>query len=170
MTARRLAVLTMAGVLLIGGLVVGIRLLTASARTAAAGPTCTERTVAAGQKLTSNLVTVNVFNASRRAGLANRVTINLQRKGFLGGQISNNTSAAKPRTVAILANDRHDPMVELVAAQFADDVTYAKPDVKVDAGVIVVVGDDYTRLDKKAPSRVKANRAVTTCVPVVQLP
>lgn len=170
MTARRFVVLTLAGLFFLGGLAVGFKLLTSSTDTTAAAPTCTDRTVAAGQKLTSNLVMVNVFNASRRAGLANRVTINLQRNGFLGGQIGNSTSAVKPRTVAILTSDRHDPRVELVAAQFADKVTYAKPDITADAGVNVVVGDDYSGLEKKARTNVKASKAITMCVPVVQLP
>ena len=66
------------------GMFVGFKLLTASADTFDAAPTCENRTVAEGEKLTSNLVTVNVYNASQRAGLANRVGINLQRRGFLG--------------------------------------------------------------------------------------
>jgi hypothetical protein len=169
MRARSVLVLSLAAVLFVGGLAIGIKLLTASADTTDAGPTCADRTVNAGEKLTSNLVTVNVFNASRRAGLANRVTINLQRNGFLGGQIGNSTSAAKPSRVAILTNDRNDPQVKLVAAQFADQVTYAAPDVKVDSGVTVIVGDNYTGLAKKAASSLTASQAVTMCVPTVQL-
>lgn len=170
MTGRRSLVLTIAGVLFLGGLMIGVKLLTASADTATPAPTCADRTVNAGEKLTSNLVTVNVFNASRRAGLANRVTINLQRNGFLGGQIGNSTSAAKPRRVAILTNDRNDPRVKLVAAQFRDEITYVKPDITVDSGVIVIVGDDYSGLEKKATSSITAGQAVTMCVPTVQLP
>lgn len=170
MTARRTLVLTLAGVLFLGGLALGVKLLTASADTATAAPTCADRTVAAGHKLTSNLVTVNVYNASKVSGLANRVTINLQRKGFLGGEIGNNTSATTPRAVTILTNDRNDPQVELVAAQFSDKVKFAKPDITVKSGVVVLVGDDYTGLKKKAKSSVTASQAVTICVPTVQLP
>ncbi len=170
MTPPRTLVLAMAGALFLGGFGIGIKLLTASASPATATPTCADRTVNAGQQLTSNLVTVNVFNASRRAGLANRVTINLQRKGFLGGQIGNSTSAAKPRAVAILTSDRNDPRVKLVAGQFRDHVTYAASDIRVDSGVTVIVGDSYTGLAKKAHSSVRADQAVTMCVPTVQLP
>jgi len=69
------------------GLFVGFKLLTASADTFEAAPTCENRTVAEGEKLTSNLVTVNVYNASQRSGLANRVSINLQRRGFQAGTV-----------------------------------------------------------------------------------
>ncbi|MCW2800761.1 MAG: hypothetical protein JWQ70_2233 [Aeromicrobium sp.] len=163
-------VLTLAAVLFLGGLVTGVKLLTASADTATQAPTCEDRTVKQGDNLTSNLVTVNVFNASRRAGLANRVTINLQRNGFLGGQIGNNTSATKPSRVAILTDDRNDPRVKLVAAQFRDKVSYEKPDITVDSGVTVIVGDDYSGLQKKAMSKIAAGETVTMCVPAVQLP
>jgi LytR cell envelope-related transcriptional attenuator len=170
MTARRFVVLTLAGVLFLGGLGTGVKLLTASADTAKTTATCADRTINTGEKLTSNLVTVNVFNASRRAGLANRVDINLQRNGFLAGQIGNSISAAKPSRVAILTDDRNDPQVKLVAAQFRDKVHYAKPDVKVDSGVIIIVGDDYTGLNKKAEAGLTASKPVTVCVPTVRLP
>ncbi|MCW2752520.1 MAG: hypothetical protein JWR83_3630 [Aeromicrobium sp.] len=170
MTARRFVVLTLAAVLFLGGLGTGVKLLTASAQTTTAAATCEDKTINVGEKLTSNLVTVNVFNASRRAGLANRATINLQRNGFLGGEIGNSTSATKPTHVAILTSDRNDPRVQLVAAQFRDAVTYAVPDIKVGSGVTVIVGDNYTGLVKKAESSVTASQAVTMCVPTVQLP
>ena len=128
-------------IFLIGGFV-GLRLLTASPEEAAAAPTCESSVVAAGSELDSNVVTVNVFNASARSGLANRVLINLQANGFLGGQIGNSTSATKPKRVAILTDDPEDPRVKLVAAQFKDDVEYAPADIPVEDGVIVVIGDD----------------------------
>jgi hypothetical protein len=170
MTGRRVLVLALAAVLFLGGLGIGVKLLTASADTTKAAATCANRTVNAGEKLTSNLVTVNVFNASRRAGLANRVDINLQRNGFLAGQIGNSTSAARPSRVAILTDDRNDPRVQLVAAQFRDQVTYATPDVKVDSGVTVIVGDNYTGLNKDAEAGVTASEPVTLCVPTVRVP
>jgi len=170
MNARRALTLGAASVLFVGGLFVGFQLLTSKTAKVASAATCTPRTVDQGAKLTSNLVTVNVFNASNRSGLANRVEINLQRNGFLAGQIGNSTSAAKPDTVAILTNDRTDPRVALVAAEFVDKVTYVQPDVVVDEGVIVVVGDHFNGLRKKPPVAINAARAVTMCVPVVQLP
>jgi hypothetical protein len=169
--ARATGTLLLAALVFVVGLFIGFKLLTTKADTADATPTCTDRTVKKGEKLTSNLVTVSVYNASRRAGLANRVTINLQRKGFLGGTIGNSTSAVKPSKVAILTDDRKDPRVRLVAAQFQDPVTYVKPDIPVDGGVTVVVGDNaQTSLKKKSPISVTSDRAITVCVPVVRLP
>lgn len=172
--ARTSTVLLVAALVFVVGLFVGFRLLTAKADTAdAAPPTCTNRTIAEGDKLTSNLVKVNVYNASTRSGLANRLTINLQRKNFLGGTIGNSTSAAKPRNIAILTDDKDDPRVRLVAAQLKGEVAYEKPDIQVDGGVTVVVGDDYDdkgAVKKKAPTTVKSDRPITVCVTTVELP
>ena len=155
-------------VILVVGVFVGIKLLTASADTFDAAPTCEDRTIDKGGKLTSNLVTVNVYNASQRAGLANRVAINLQRRGFLSGTVANSASEVKPGTAAILTSDRDDPRVKLVAEQF-DGVEFAEPDVNVPDGVTVIVGDDYQDLAKGAPRELESDRPVTVCVPTVDV-
>ncbi len=154
-------------VLFVVGLFVGFKLLTASADTFDAAPTCENRTVAGGEKLTSNLVTVNVYNASQRAGLANRVGINLQRRGFLAGTVANSASEVKPDGVAILTDDRDDPRVKLVAQQF-EGVEFSEPDIKIADGVTVIVGDDYKEL-VKAPRDIESDRAVTVCIPTTDV-
>ena len=167
-----LRVLTLLGsaVVLVVGLVAGFQMLTAKPPQPPPVATCESRTVAAGQPLTTNVVTVNVFNASKRSGLANRVNINLQRNGFLAGQIGNSKSAAKPAPVTILTNDPKDPRVKLVAAQFRDKVKYAVPDVTVKEGVVIVIGDGFTKLEGKPKRSIVAATDVTTCVPIVALP
>src|SRR5688500_439797 len=150
------------------GMFVGDKLHTASAHTFDEAPTCEDRTVAEGEKLTSNLVTVNVYNASQRAGLANRVGINLQRRGFLAGTVANSTSEVKPGSVAILTDDRDDPRVKLVAEQFGD-VEFAEPDINAPEGVTVIVGDDYKDL-VEAPRDIESDRTITACVPTVEVP
>lgn len=168
--AYQLLTLVVAAAIFAFGGVTGFRLLTSSADTADPAPTCTNKTVQKGEALDSNLVKVNVFNASARSGLANRVTINLQTNGFLGGTIANNESATKPRRVAILTDDPEDPRVRLVAQQFKDEVAFRTPDVTVDSGVTVIVGDDYSGLKSKAPTSIKSDRDITVCVPTVPLP
>jgi hypothetical protein len=169
-STARLLTLGVAAVVLVLGAFAGFRLLTSSADTADPAPTCTNKTVAKGGKLPSNMVKVSVYNASNRSGLANRVTINLQTNGFLGGTIGNSDSAAKPKRVAILTSDRADPRVRLVARQFKDKVDYAKPDIEGATGVVVVVGDDYRGLKKKAPTTIRSDREISACVPAVALP
>lgn len=167
---RILTLVVAAAVFVIGGLT-GVRLLIASPDEAvAAGPTCTDTVVAAGSPLDSNVVTVNVFNASTRSGLANRALIDLQANGFLGGQIGNSTSATKPDRVAILTDDPEDPRVKLVAAQFRDNVEFAALDLPVDDGVTVVVGDNYRGLKEDAITTIATDRDIDVCVPNVPLP
>jgi hypothetical protein len=166
---RALTLLVAAAIFAFGG-ITGFRLLTSSADTADPAPTCTNKTVKKGERLDSNLVTVNVFNASNRSGLANRVTINLQTNGFLGGTIGNSESATRPSRVAILTDDPRDPRVRLVARQFKDKVTYRKPDITVPDGIIVIVGDNYSGLRKTTPTRITSDREITACVPTVPLP
>lgn len=167
-TFRALTLVAAVAVFLFGS-VIGFRLLTSSADTAEPAATCTNRTVQKGETLDSNLVKVNVFNASTRSGLANRVTINLQTNGFLGGTIGNNESSTRPSRVAILTNDPDDPRVRLVARQFKDKVAYRKPDIEVASGVIVIVGDDYSGLRKKSSTSTKTDRDLEVCVPIVPL-
>ncbi|MET0449982.1 MAG: LytR C-terminal domain-containing protein [Aeromicrobium sp.] len=164
--ARALTMVVAAAVFVVGT-IVGVRLLTASTGEAAVAETCTSSVVASGSDLNSNVVTVNVFNASTRSGLANRVLINLQANGFLGGQIGNSTSAAKPRRVAILTDDKQDPRVKLVASQFRDKVEYAPADIQVEDGVIVIIGDDYRGLVKEPVTTIKTDRDIPVCVPVI---
>ncbi|MEO6471800.1 MAG: LytR C-terminal domain-containing protein, partial [Aeromicrobium sp.] len=122
--SRAKAQITMAAaaVIFLGGTAYGAQLLTAKSDPAADGPTCEPRTVKAGEDVTSNLVTVNVYNASQRSGLANRVNINLQRNGFLGGHIGNADDVldkdVQGNAVAIVTADKDDPQVKLVAEQF----------------------------------------------------
>ncbi|MDR7085280.1 hypothetical protein J2X11_000119 [Aeromicrobium panaciterrae] len=169
MTPRNLTLVGSAVVFVVG-LIAGFQMLLAKPPEPTVAATCEARTVKAGDKLTSNLITVNVFNASKKSGLANRVNINLQRNGFLGGEIGNSNSGAKPAPVTILTNDPNDPRVELVAAQFMNNVDYSVPDIAVKEGVVIVIGDGFTKLKGKPVRSIVASTDVTTCVPIVALP
>lgn len=170
-TGVRILTLTVAAAIFLIGGVAGFNLLTSGTGDAVeATATCTREVVAAGSPLDSNVVRVNVFNASARSGLANRALIDLQANGFLGGQIGNSTSATEPNRVAILTDDPTDPRVALVAAQFRDKVEYAPADISTEDGVIVVVGDNYRGLKSGATTSVKADRSLDVCAPVVPIP
>lgn len=167
-TTNLLATLVAVGIFLGGG-IVGWNLLTAKADPVAE-PACTERRVETGEALTPNLVQVNVLNASGRSGLANRVSINLQRYGFLAGTIENSTSQIPVDHVAIFTDDPEDPMVQLVAQQFQVPPQIVAPDVAIGSdGVTVVVGPSYTDLNPAPPTEIAATRPVDVCVPLAEL-
>ncbi|KQY55295.1 hypothetical protein ASD11_17230 [Aeromicrobium sp. Root495] len=156
-------------IVLVLGLLLGVKLVTAKADTTDdAAATCTDQTVARGETLSSNLVKVNVLNASQRSGLANRVSINLQRRGFLAGDVANSTSKVAGEGVTILDADKDDPIVHLVAIQFTD-VSYVESDLPATDGVTVVVGDDYKALRKKSRTSFKTPSEVSVCVPQVTI-
>jgi hypothetical protein len=154
-----------------GGSVVGFNLLTSSASTSVAAPSCTPKTVAEGDDVTPNLVTVNVYNASRTAGLANRVSILLQRRGFLTGTIANNPTDVKTPNIRIFASDPDDPRVQLVRSQFVGTVTIEEPVPTIaQDGVSVLVGSNYASkgLDKDAEdAKITSDRAFDVCLPVL---
>ncbi|MCO7240000.1 MULTISPECIES: LytR C-terminal domain-containing protein [unclassified Aeromicrobium] len=160
-------VLLGSALVLLLGLFVGFRLVTAEADTGEAAPTCERRVVEKDDRVTSSLVSVDVYNASSRAGLANRVSINLQRRGFLAGQIGNSESKVRPRVAAVLTDDPKDPRVRLVGAQFGSRVQYVEPDIPVDEGsVTVVVGDGFRQLGRDVRDT-SNDRRFTVCLPTV---
>ncbi|EFQ81965.1 hypothetical protein HMPREF0063_12872 [Aeromicrobium marinum DSM 15272] len=160
----------LAAVLVMGaGVLLGVRMLTSAGEAQVAAPTCTDRAVATGEPLTPNLVQVNVLNASGREGQANRVTINLQRRGFLEGAIANSTSAVEVPNVTILTSDPEDPRVQLVAQQFVGEIAYAEPDIPVEDGVTVIIGDGYQDLNPEAPTEIVSTRDLAICVPIIDL-
>lgn len=166
---RTAAQLTMvaAVIVFLGGTLFGFKMLTKPVDTTSNAPTCDTHTVSPGENVTPNLVKVNVFNASQRSGLANKVNIALQRVGFLGGRIGNSTSGITTKTVTIVTADKNDPQVKLLAAQFKDKPSYEAPKTTGEDGVTIVVGDDYKGLAEKPPRSVKADRNLTFCLPIV---
>lgn len=167
-STERLLVAGAVGVF-VAGTAIGVNLVAAQPEPVAEEPACEIRKIAQGEVLSSNLVMVHVYNGSKRAGLANRVKINIERRGFLGGVAENNPGRLTPRNVAVLTDDPQDPRVRLVAAQFKGKVQRIKADFPTEDGVSVLVGSDYQGL-KKAGTKLKANRAVQVCVPAITLP
>ncbi len=159
-------VILVCAAVLIGGSFLGFRLVTAEADIEEA-PTCESTTVAAGDPVKPPIVSVDVFNASQRAGLANRVSINLQRRGFLPGQVGNSDIEVEAEGVTIVTDDPEDARVKLVAAQFGK-VEYLEPaDSAPTENIVVVVGNDTNEdLAEGAAEEVEADTDVTVCLPI----
>lgn len=167
MKSAGIGALVAAVVVFVAGAVLGLKLVTQSAEVISSAPTCETRTVAVGEDLTANLVRVNVYNASRTAGLADRVSRLLQQRNFLPGTIANNPTDFTTDDIVIVADDADDPRVKLVQAQFAGDATVKQGTVPGVEGVSVLVGKNYAKkqLAKKAPSAMKSDRSITSCIP-----
>lgn len=155
-------------VVFLGGALVGMKLLTQGAEVTSSAPTCEPRTVREGEELTPNLVRVNVYNASRIAGLADRVSRQLQQRNFLPGAIANNPTELGTDDVVVVADDPKDPRVQLVVAQFAGKVTVQPGEIPGTDGVSVLVGKNYDgrKLKGKTKDTVTVDRVITSCVPI----
>jgi hypothetical protein len=102
---------------------------------------CVDTAVDAGSKLYPQQVTVSVFNAGQRDGLAGRTMQLFVDAGFSEGS-SGNASSAKVRKVAIWTTEPESPAVKLVAGYLPDDVEIERRN-GIGVGVTVVVGDDF---------------------------
>jgi hypothetical protein len=154
---------TVSVVFFVVAMFVGWRMLTDTPDAEVADfPTCTEKTIKAGEDLPSSIVSVDVYNGGDREGLAGTVSSALQERGFRPGAIANSQSAITPSNVTILTNDESDPRVQLVLQQFVDpDVRV--PDYPTGSAVSVLVGDDFEALAPDAPTSIKATKDVTVC-------
>lgn len=160
LSALTMAVLT---VILVVGAVVGFRTLFAPLPGAAeddeaASPTaaqCKER-IRAGRPVRSRQVTVSVYNASNRSGLAGETRDQLTERGFLPGEAGNAPEEYAVQFVRVLAPRADDPAALLVAAQFGPDTFVQVTEDDIGPGVDVIVGPDYPGVVEGAPQRMEA--------------
>jgi hypothetical protein len=162
-TAVTLAVLC--GLLLIGA-VVGFNALFAplpgsdNQPSAAESPTCDLPSVKRGQRLRSNEVTVNVFNAGTRAGLAGATVDAFRARGFQGGEIGNAPAGSKVRRAQVWVAPGEEAAGRLVARQIGPRTPVVTPDQDLADGVDVLVGNGFRG------SLVRAPRSIVVKVPV----
>jgi hypothetical protein len=126
-------------------------------------PICVDEAVAAGTKVFPQDVTVSVFNAGTREGLAGRTMRLLTDEGFAEGS-SGNVSAQVPN-VQIWTLDPTSPAVQLVASRLGKNVNIERRDPP-GVGVVVVVGDDFESLIE-GPRSVVAEADAEICSPPV---
>src|SRR6478752_5950253 len=106
-------------------------------------PICVDTPVSAGEKVYPQQVTVSVYNASQREGLAGRTMQLLKDAGFVRGN-AGNAATAKVRVVEIWSTTPDNPDVQLVASYFGDAEVERRDGPGV--GVTVVVGDKFKDL------------------------
>lgn len=132
--------------------------------TTATTPPCKEVTkIRKGERIDAADVIVNVYNAGSVPGQASGTLTALEAKGFQGGVADNAPTGATAANVTILARNRQDPDVQLVAQQFLGDVAFGKDDLA--PGVDVVVGDQFESVDAEAKTFFVEKTKVTECKP-----
>lgn len=125
---------------------------------------CVPTTVHAGDRIAPPKVTVSVYNASQRVGLAGRTMAEFQGQGFAPGNVGNAPKGAQVAFAQVWATDRTDPAVRLVLSRLGPSAHVARK-THHGPGVVVMVGPRFTKLVQGKPS-VKVTRTTTVCAPV----
>jgi hypothetical protein len=108
-------------------------------------------------------VTVSVFNAGERSGLA-RDTMNLlERAGFKPGQVGNAPDEIRVDRAVVYSTKDDDPAAELVARALGKKTQVVHSDEELGPGVDVVIGDRFKRLAAAAPTHMALPKPVTSC-------
>ncbi|QZY29327.1 LytR C-terminal domain-containing protein [Nocardioides coralli] len=128
-------------------------------------PICVDRDFEQGDTVARRDVTVSVWNASNRNGLAGLTMDLLTDVGFSRGQEGNAPDGAEVKRVQVWTGlPKKHPAVRLVARKLGKKVKVVDrtPDV---AGVLVVVGNAFDDLAKGGPRKVQADESVVICGP-----
>jgi LytR cell envelope-related transcriptional attenuator len=124
---------------------------------------CYPTRVQAGDRVSAPKVTVSVFNASERVGLAERTMSGFEEQGFGPGTVGNAPKGTEVAFAQVWSKDRSNPAVQLVLSRLG-------PHAKVVArhhggpGVVVMVGSQFQHL-VDGRSSVKVTRTTTICSP-----
>lgn len=124
---------------------------------------CSDNDIAAGEKVFPQDVSVNVYNAGTREGLAGRVMKEFADAGFAEGYDGNAPPGSRVAVSQVWTPDPESPAVELVASHLGPDVEVVRRG-GMGLGVTVVIGDDYTKLVAGRKS-VVASEDTTICSP-----
>jgi len=127
-------------------------------------PSCVPQRVEKG-KLSTNQVTVNVFNGGKVRGLAGDVANDLKDRGYKTAKVTD-TQETITTTVIVGANV-NNPEVKLVLSFFKK--AKARADRRTDRSVDVLVGDKYSGFDKGAKTSISV-AAKTVCLPPTAAP
>ncbi|HSV40553.1 MAG TPA: LytR C-terminal domain-containing protein [Nocardioidaceae bacterium] len=125
--------------------------------------TCTPTQVPEGGKVKTADVTVSVFNASDRAGLASDTLTLLADRGFKLGQAGNAPDGTEVRFAQVWTSDRSDTAARLVARQFGPN-TLIREHEDLGPGVDVIVGEEFNSLAADAPDALRSRETEEVCV------
>jgi hypothetical protein len=126
------------------------------------GPRCDDG-VKRGDVVRPRDITVSVYNAGTRTGLAGQTMSELEARGFIAGDVGNAPAdLADVRFVRVLAATRSDPAARLVALQFGPNTLVEAVKEDLGPGVEVIVSDGFLGL-VDAPDRIKARAAGSGC-------
>lgn len=160
---KTMLTLSVLSVLLLVGIAWGWSSMTSPFPQKADSRACFPTTVQAGDRVSAPKVTVSVFNASDRVGLAERTMSAFEDQGFGPGKVGNAPKDAKVIYAQVWTSDPADPAVQLVKSRLGPrahfkNLSHGGP------GVVVMVGPQFTKLVPGKAS-IKVTSTATICSP-----
>jgi hypothetical protein len=122
---------------------------------------CVTAQIDKGGRLSAAQVTVSVYNASGRDGLAQQTMSALAEQGFTEGAIGNAPEGVVVPFAQVWSKSPKDPAVRLVLSRLGPQAHVAPKKLKA-PGVVVVVGNLFQKPVKGLPS-VKVHRITEVC-------
>jgi hypothetical protein len=116
-----------------------------------------------GDRVSAPEVTVSVYNASERVGLAEHTMSAFEDQGFGTGNVGNAPKDASVLYAQIWTEDRHNPAVQLVISRLGPRAHVITHEPK-GPGVTVLVGPAFAKLVQGKQST-KVTEATTICSP-----
>lgn len=168
--------LAVLAVLFVVGVIAGFRLITApipelELSSEDTEPSCRDVTLKPGSTLSTEQVTVDVYNDGSISGLASQTIRRLSRFGYQRGVTGNADDLdANARNVTIVTENPGGAMATLLRGQFQGKVRVVKGDVSEDTGIAVIVGDKFVGIDRNARSNVPVDEELKICVPIEAVP
>jgi hypothetical protein len=129
----------------------------------AAPKVCYPTSLQPGDRVSAPKVTVSVFNASERSGLAERTMSSFEDQGFGSGSVGNAPKGTVVVYAQVWTEDRHNPAVRLVISRLGPRAHVIEHKPK-GPGVTVLVGPKFTQLVQGKQST-KVTEATTICSP-----
>jgi LytR cell envelope-related transcriptional attenuator len=120
------------------------------------------------QRISAQSVTINVYNAGRISGLADRTADLLRQRGFTVADVGNDPYDSKIKKVEVRGRNKDAPEVLLVGEHLAGETR--RGDHRTDTSVDVILGNEYTGLISKAPSAMDVDTDVPVCVTTTPTP
>ena len=117
----------------------------------------------AGEPVAAPKVTVSVFNASDRVGLAERTMASFDDQGFGSGKVGNAPKGTSVFYAQVWTQDPKDPAVRLVLSRLGPHARAVRGPSH-GPGVNVLVGEQFEKLVAGKPS-VKVTQPTTICAP-----
>ena len=124
---------------------------------------CVQTTLPAGERVAAPDVTVSVFNASDRVGLAEATMSSFEDQGFGAGKVGNAPKGTTVFYAQVWTQQPRDPAVRLVLSRLGPHASVSRHASK-GPGVTVMVGAQFTKL-VPGKSSVRANQSTQVCSP-----